>query len=160
MKSYMSYILVVVFLFMLGCIFAPYILPAKVSAVYQSNYYDDFNDKECWSTIVLVDNPPFTKNGMLEFWRKEAPLLENKYKLLEKNCDKIYFGKNNFVKAISSQELKYWLGDNQICMKGEINGKCINNDDLFMSVSFDEASNDNQSVRIYNNKVIYIQTAE
>lgn len=44
-------------------------------------------------------------------------------------------------------------------MKGEINGECINNDDLFMSVSFDEASNDNQSVRIYNNKVIYIQTA-
>lgn len=86
-KLYVIFI-IVVFLFLLGCIFSPYILPAKVSAIYQGNYYDDFNDKDCWSTIVLVDNPPFTKNGRLESWRKEAPLLKNKYKLLEKIATK------------------------------------------------------------------------
>lgn len=148
--------ILIFFSLFLICIAVPYVLPARVSKIYQGVYYDSFRDKKCMIAVITVDNQPFTKKGVLKLWRKERKSLKEKGVLLENKCDEIFFAKNKFVRPYSSQELKYWMGDNQICMRGVVNGRCINNFDVFMSISFEKSFNENLVIDKYQGRDIYI----
>ena len=136
--------------------FHPYILPAKLTAVYQGINYDASSQENYRSTVILVDNPPITKKSMLSLWNRYIATLKNKNELLQDEKDEVLFVKNKFTSAYSSQELKYWQGDNQICLKGIFKGKCINNNEIIMRVSFLPTISSEQITSLFQNKVIYI----
>ncbi|WP_042818051.1 hypothetical protein [Yersinia wautersii] len=145
---------------MLGAVFlmkAPgYILSPTVDAIYQSEDYDVNLRETCKYTVILISKPPFTKSGMRKLWLNNKEVITNKWHPLIKECDRIYFVKNSLERVHDSTELKYWVGDYQICLRGKFIDKCISNENIFLDVSFQDTFNKNKFTDKYDSKSIYV----
>lgn len=101
------------------------------------------------STVVLVDNPPFTREGMRELWERSNKSILERGGTMKDKYDKIIFIKNNLERPYNSQELKYWQGDNQYCLMGLFKNKCLSKDDVFFVIISNERGGDGK-VEGYN----------
>lgn len=145
----------VALLFTISMIYFCFFHYAKIDAIYQGDDYVKLMHENCKSTVILVSNVPITARGRLNLWEKEK---ENVMVTmpLQKKCDAIYFVRNNPEPPLYREDLKYWQADEQLCFEGKMNGACISNKNIFMSVSsFSLAANEVYK-DTYKNKIIYV----
>ncbi|MEN4930064.1 hypothetical protein ABEI22_13245 [Erwinia billingiae] len=127
-----------------------YWMPARIAGIYQSEDRMQVSDIKFKSTVVLIDNPPFTKEGIKKLWVKSNKfVLEGRNVMLEK-YDKIVFIKNNLIRPYNSQELRYWEGDNQFCLRGSLGDKCLSKDDVFFVIVSNETGGGYDDISDYN----------
>lgn len=127
----------------------------KIDAIYHGDDYVKLINEKCKSTVILVSNTPFTARGRLSLWKKEKNniMMSNP---LQKQCDAVYFVKNNPEPPLFSEDVKYWQSDDQLCFRGEMNGECISNKNIFMSVSLFSLATDGVYRDTYKDKAIYV----
>lgn len=130
--------------------FSSYWMPARIAGIYQGEDYMTVSNIHYNSTVVLVDNPPFTKKGMHELWRDSNKVILDGRNVMQGKYDEIVFLKNRLKRPYNSQELKYWEGDNQFCLMGALNSKCISKDDVFFVIVSNEKKTNREKVKSYN----------
>ncbi|MFJ5982990.1 DUF943 family protein [Enterobacter cancerogenus] len=128
---------------------------AKIDAIYQGGDYVKLIDENCKSTVILVSNVPITARGRLSLWKKEKDNVMMNMPL-QKQCDAVYFVKNNPEPPLFSEDVKYWQADDQLCFRGKMNGACISNKNIFMSVSLFSLATDGVYRDTYKDKTIYV----
>lgn len=128
---------------------------AKVDAIYQGNDYVKLMHENCKSTVILVSNVPITTRGRLNSWEKEKENIMVTMPL-QKQCDAIYFVRNNPEPPLYREDLKYWQADEHLCFEGKMNGACISNKNIFMSVSSFSLATDGVYKDTYKDKIIYV----
>ncbi|WP_075209400.1 DUF943 family protein [Klebsiella michiganensis] len=128
---------------------------ARIDAIYQGSDYVKPIDEYCKSTVILVSNAPITDRGRLSLWEQEKDNVMTTMPL-QKKCDSIYFVKNKPEPPLFSEDVKYWQADEQFCFKGEVNGACISNKNIFMSISLFSLTTDGIYRDTYKDKTIYV----
>ncbi|WP_370973725.1 DUF943 family protein [Enterobacter wuhouensis] len=128
---------------------------AKIDAIYKGGDYVKLNDGNCKSIVILVSNAPITDRGRLRLWEQEKDSIMTTMPL-QKKCDAIYFVKNKPEPPLFSEDVKYWQADDQFCFKGKMNGECISNENIFMSVSLFSLTTDGIYRDTYKDKTIYV----
>ncbi|EJE6943389.1 DUF943 family protein [Salmonella enterica] len=128
---------------------------AKIDAIYQGDDYVKLIHENCKSTVILVSNIPITARGRLSLWKKEKDNVMMNMPL-QKQCDVVYFVKNDPEPPLFSEDAKYWQADEQLCFRGEMNGACISNKNIFMSVTLFSLATDGVYRDTYKDKVIYV----
>jgi hypothetical protein len=127
-----------------------YWMPTRIAGIYQGEDRMQVSDIKFKSTVVLVDNPPFTKEGIKKLWVKNNKfVLEGRNVMLGK-YDKIVFIKNYLIRPYNSQELRYWEGDNQFCLRGSLGDKCLSKDDVFFVIVSNETGGGYDDICDYN----------
>lgn len=113
--------------------------------------------KKCKSTVILVDNAPVFHNSQEKIWFNNKDKIINEWQPLANKCDDIVFVKNTPEQAIDEAELDFWIGENQVCLRGELGGgQCIPKDDILYFISLGRTSPDDKVLDTINGKPIYI----
>ncbi|ECE4235254.1 DUF943 family protein [Salmonella enterica] len=86
---------------------------AKIDAIYQGDDYVKLIHENCKSTVILVSNIPITARGRLSLWKKEKDNVMMNMPL-QKQCDVVYFVKNDPEPPLFSEDAKYWQADEQL----------------------------------------------
>jgi hypothetical protein len=139
----------------ISLVYFSFFYSAKIDAIYQGGDYVKLIHENCNSTVILVSNAPITARGRLSLWKKEKENIMVRMPL-QKQCDAVYFVKNNPEPPLFSGDVKYWQADNQLCFKGGMNGACISNENIFMSVSMFSLTTDRIYRDTYKDKTIYV----
>lgn len=129
--------------------------PGKISGIYQNTFFEERWGRECQSTVVLVDNSPVTKNNLFKLWERERGRILNQWNPLNNKCDYILFINNKPEPPHDSEEIKYWIGDYQLCLKGET-GNCISKDERLFYIGMDKQIYGDKSAGEFGNKKLYI----
>ncbi|MDU4840638.1 MAG: hypothetical protein E6X49_05745 [Leclercia adecarboxylata] len=129
----------------------------EIAKIYQNIDYRANSAKICKSTVILVDNAPIMHNSQESVWFRNKNKIINEWQPLTKKCDDIVFVKNTPELARHEAELEFWIGENQVCLKGELGGnQCIAKDDILYFISLGRTSPDDKVIDTINNKPIYI----
>ncbi|TDN54825.1 hypothetical protein EC843_101883 [Buttiauxella sp. JUb87] len=153
MKKKLLLFIVSLILFIIVCFL---LRSGKVSYVYQDISYDAVWERECRSTIVLVDHVPLLKSGLRSLWKDEQNKILKKWNPLVDSCDYILFVKNKTELPHDKKELQYWIGDYQLCLKGII-GNCISKDDRLFYLGVDKIIYGGDVVGEINGGKIYMK---
>ncbi|MCT9846342.1 hypothetical protein N7563_19970 [Leclercia adecarboxylata ATCC 23216 = NBRC 102595] len=127
----------------------------KVSGIYQNISYEERWGSECKSTIVLVDNHPIMKENLVKLWERERERVLSQWEPLDNKCDYILFVNNKTEPPHDSEEIKYWIGDYQLCLKGKID-YCISKDERLFYIGIDKQIYGDRSAGEFGNKKLYI----
>lgn len=129
--------------------------PEKISGIYQNVSYEERWSSVCKSTIVLVDNPPVMKSNLVKLWKRERERIFNQWNPLNNKCDYILFVNNKSEPPHDSEEIKYWIGDCQLCLKGEIDN-CISKDERLFYIGIDKQIYGERLAGELGNKTLYL----
>lgn len=150
-----KYIFLVIIIGVIISVIYLFLKPAKISGIYQDITYDKRWDSECKSTIVLVDNAPLTKSNLAKLWSREKTFILDKWKPFVNKCDYILFIKNKTEPPLDSEEVKYWVGDYQLCLKGKIDN-CISKDERLFYIGIDKQIYGDRLIGEFGNKKLYL----
>ena len=112
----------------------------EIFQIYQETYSDEkWNSGECKSTVVLVDNAPLSPYALQKLWEKNgSKIIKTWSPFINDKCDEILFVKNNIGRPVHSSDSQYWIADEEICLKGRIDG-CIDWDDRLFYIDMGKA---------------------
>lgn len=131
--------------------------PGNIANIYQNLEIRINSKKECRSTVIVLDNAPIFRYAQKITWTKNKNKIINEWKPLINKCDDIVFIKNNPEKANDSAELDFWIGENQVCLKGHLRDKqCIPKDSILFFISLGKTTVDDEVIGEINEKPIYI----
>ncbi|EGA6597925.1 hypothetical protein H5548_000038 [Salmonella enterica] len=150
-----KYIFLTVFVSILIITIYFFLKTEKISGIYQNVLYEERWGSECKSTIVLVDNPPVMKSNLVKLWAREKERILSQWMPLNKKCDYILFVNNKPEPPHDSEEIKYWMGDYQLCLKGEIDN-CISKDERLFYIGLDKQIYGDRLAGELGNKTIYL----
>lgn len=141
-------------------IYIPYICfirHGEIAEVYQNIDFRIRSEKECKSTVILVDNAPISHYAQKRIWLKNKDEIINEWRPLTNKCDDIVLVKNNPERASDNAELDFWIGENQVCLKGALKGgKCIPKDDILFFISSGRTTLDDAIIDEINGKPVYV----
>jgi len=155
MKSFKAIIIALIFgAFYMFYTF--YMRQGHVNKIYQTTEHSEIWDKDCKSTVILVDNVPLSHYSQKKFWKKNSKEIIEKWNPFTDECDDVLFVKNNIGHIKHSGDVKFWIADNEICLNGSIGG-CISWDDRLFYVGLRESTLGSDITGEVNSKPIYIR---
>jgi hypothetical protein len=129
--KYIKMISVIIFTCTLYIIYAFYLRQGHIKGIYQHSERSGLWERDCKSTVILVDNAPLSHYAQKKFWEKNSSEIMKKWTPLTNRCDEILFVNNRIGPIKRSGNIKYWIADDEVCLNGMLSG-CISwNERLF-----------------------------
>lgn len=129
--KYIKIIFVIISLCALYMLYAFYLRQGHIKEIYQHSEHSEIWKRDCKSTVVLVDNAPFSHYAQKKFWEKNNSEIMKKWTPLTDRCDEILFVNNRIGHIKRSGDIKYWIADDAICLNGMLGGCIAWNERLF-----------------------------
>jgi hypothetical protein len=156
-SSWIKLITVVFIVFFIYIFYISLIRHGDIEKVYQNIDFRANSAKKCKSTVILVDNAPIFHNLQESIWLRNKDRIINEWQPLTKKCDDIVFIKNTPELISDEAELDFWIGENQVCLKGKLGGgQCIPKDDILYFISLGRTNLDDKIIGKINDQPIYI----
>ena len=133
-----------------------YLRKGSVNKIYQHTEYSDIWQKDCRSTVVLVDNAPLSRYAQEKLQQKNSKEIIENWNPFTDECDDVLFVNNKIGRIKRSGDIKYWIADDAICLKGIIDG-CISWDDRLFYVGFRKSILSSEITGGVNGRFIYIR---
>lgn len=150
----------IIYIIFLMCIFyvvyIQFLRQGRIYNIYQHSEYNKYWNRECKSTVVLVENVPLSHLAQKKMWYKHGASLLEKYNPLSHTCDDILFLKNKTERADDIGHTNYWIGDNQYCLNGAFGeDKCISKEHQLFTIRL-KGWPDDEKVGMVGWKPIYL----
>lgn len=144
------------FLCFLYIIYAFYLRQGHVVNVYEHTEYIENFERECKSTVVLVENVPLSRYAQKKMWAKYSDTISENSHPLSHICDDILFLENITERADVPSDNDYWMGENQYCLNGIFGkDKCISKEHQLFTIRIKGWPED-ENVGVIDKKPIYI----
>lgn len=158
MTSSWTKLITVIFIAFFGYIFyISLIHHGEIEKVYQNIDFRTNSVKKCKSTVILVNNAPILHNLQKKIWFRNKDKIINEWQPLTKKCDDIIFVKNTPKIVGDKAELDFWIGENELCLKGSLKDKqCIPKDDILFFIGLGKTTVDDEVIGDINGKPLYV----
>ncbi|MEG0281123.1 MAG: hypothetical protein RR686_17855 [Morganella sp. (in: enterobacteria)] len=155
----MKHLKTIVIIFIFGAfyiLYAFYIRQGHINKIYQHTEHSEIWDKNCKSTVILVDDAPLSHYALEKLWKKNSKEIIEKWNPFTDECDDVLFVKNNIGYIKHSGDVKFWIADDEICLNDSLGG-CISWEDRLFYVGLRASILGNETVGEINGKPIYIR---
>lgn len=110
-----------------------YLRQGHINGIYQNTEYSDIWERNCKSTVILIDDAPLSHHAQKKLWQRNNKEIIEKWDPFTKECDSVLFVNNNVGHVEHKEDLDTWITEGAICLNGAVGG-CISWDDRLFYV--------------------------
>lgn len=155
MKNLKVFIFVFI-LYALYMLYAFYLRQGHVNKIYQHTEYSDIWERNCKSTVVLIDDAPLSRYAQEKLWQKNSKEIIEKWNPFTDECDDVLFVNNNVGHVEHKEDIETWITEGAICLNGAVGG-CIPWEDRLFYVGLRNSILGGDITGKVNGKSIYIR---